>query len=626
MKNLYLFALLIIFQFSINAQTLSERMKYTANLDKIKIEALKNEIRLETEKNRKNISKFNFPVSFTDANQRFNHLQGVTDDGVPFYYQTDNNGCGVTIRASKLYSGGGMGLNIQGQNMIAGVWDGGAARLDHDHFQGRVLQKDFSTMALSAHATHVTGTICQNKTTTPISRGMAFNAEVWANDWTNDSLEIIDQATEGLLVSNHSYGFGALNAQNVLQIPLYYFGAYIQSTRTWDLVMNQFPNYLMVTSAGNDRDSQAFITNKGGYDLLSGLKACKNNIVVGAINNIPTYIDETSVVMSNFSNWGPTDDGRIKPDIVAKGVSVNSTTSTGGTATTATMSGTSMAAPSVTGGLLLLQQHYKAVAGNFMLASTLKGLALHTASEAGIEIGPDYEYGWGVLNCEAAANLITNRTTTTRIQELVLNPGQTITVNVATSGTAFASPLEASICWNDPAGTVSSTMVDNPAPRIINDLDIKITKNTTTFLPWRLNPTDPAAAATKAVNNVDPFEKVQILNATGAYSITITHKGTLQNAQNVSLIISGISQVLSANNYESENDFLVYPNPANSILNFTNFNNAVLSAVSIFDITGKEFRAVTNNNQIDITNLQSGVYFVKFSTSDAVITKKFIKI
>ncbi|QLH46051.1 MAG: S8 family serine peptidase [Bacteroidota bacterium] len=36
------------------------------------------------------------------------------------------------------------------------------------------------------------------------------------------------------------------------------------------------------------------------------------------------YSGNSSVIMSDFSNWGPTDDGRIKPDLCANGVGVYS--------------------------------------------------------------------------------------------------------------------------------------------------------------------------------------------------------------------------------------------------------------------------------------------------------------
>ena len=585
MKYRFTLLFLVFSYFLINAQTLAERGRYTNDLDRNKIAILKSQIAREIENNKKNINLHSFPLTFTDKNNNFNQLQGVTDDGVPLYYQTNNNGCGTTIRATSLYSGGNLGLNIQGQNMIAGVWDGGATRLDHDHFQGRVIQKDNSVMALSSHATHVTGTICQNKIDSPISRGMAFNSNVWANDWGSDTLEAIDQAQEGLLISNHSYGFGAFDAQGVLQLPVYYFGAYIQTSRNWDLIMNQFPNYLMVTAAGNDRQSQASMTNKGGYDIISGTKICKNNITVGAINNMPVYNNATSPVMSSFSSWGPCDDGRIKPDLVAKGVSVVSTTSTGGTNATTNMSGTSMASPSISGGLLLLQQHYNNINGNFMLAATLKGLALHTASEAGDATGPDYKFGWGVLNCEAAATLISRNGLTSRIQELTLNPGQIITLNV-NAATSNINPFMASISWNDPAGVTNNGIIDSRVPVLVNDLDIRVSKSNVNFFPWKLDPANPAASATMGINNVDPFEKVQINNATGTYSITISHKGTLSGPQKFSLITSG-----------EQNDFTL-----RAALPSKNACTNETAAYSIQHITSN-----TNPTNLNITGLPAGV-------------------
>lgn len=66
----------------------------------------------------------------------------------------------------------------------------------------------------------------------------------------------------------------------------------------------------------------------------------------------------SSVSINSSSSQGPSDDRRIKPDVTGNGTSVNSTVETSDTAT-GSMSGTSMAAPNVTGTLLLLQQHYK---------------------------------------------------------------------------------------------------------------------------------------------------------------------------------------------------------------------------------------------------------------------------
>ncbi|MBC8645411.1 S8 family serine peptidase [Flavobacterium lindanitolerans] len=167
-----------------------------------------------------------------------------------------------------------------------------------------------------------------------------------------------------------------------------------------------------------------------------------------------------------FSSWGPTDDGRIKPEIVAKGVGVRSTLVASDTAS-GLKSGTSMASPAVAGAALLMQQHYHNIYNNFMKAATLKGLLLHTADEAGFYDGPDYEYGWGLLNAERAANVITGKNTgATIIDELTLTNGETYTKSITVNGT---EPLQVSISWTDRAGNANSGTVDLPTLALVND-------------------------------------------------------------------------------------------------------------------------------------------------------------
>lgn len=104
--------------------------------------------------------------------------------------------------------------------------------------------------------------------------------------------------------------------------------------------------------------------------------------------------------ITGFSSFGPADDGRIKPDIVAPGQAVFST-SAASPNDYEVLSGTSMSAPAVTGTLAILQELYKNLnGGSYMKSATLKALAIHTAREAGPNEGPDYMFGWGLLDAE----------------------------------------------------------------------------------------------------------------------------------------------------------------------------------------------------------------------------------
>ncbi|RYY19048.1 MAG: peptidase S8, partial [Sphingobacteriaceae bacterium] len=205
------------------------------------------------------------------------------------------------------------------------------------------------------------------------------------------------------------------------------------------------------------------------------------------------------------------------------------------------MSGTSMATPNVSGSVFLLQEYFaQKNSGNFMRAATLKGLVCHTAFDAG-NIGPDYIYGWGLLNAAKAAQTITDIGVKSIISENTLAQGQTQTFNVIASG---SGPLVATISWTDPAaapGTVG--VVDDPAIKLINDLDLRVNQGNTVFRPYILNPASPATAATTGDNIRDNIEQVYIANAVPgkSYTISVNHKGTLNSgSQAYSLIVTGV--------------------------------------------------------------------------------------
>ena len=564
-----------------------------------------------------------WPIKGSRNGQAFELIR-LTPEGQPVYYQTDNFYAAQTINTDKLYNGGSLGLNIQGQNMIVGVWDGDAVRSTHNYLNGRVVQKDgvafSSANDYNRHATHVTGTMIAGNTTR--YRGMAFNATAWTNDWINDDAEMAARAAEGLLASNHSYGMRAFNFVGQRLVELYWFGKYSYDARNWDEIMFNAPYYLIVDAAGNDRDHAANGPNKGGYDMLTGNSTNKNGICVAAVRRVSSYNGPASVLMSTFSNWGPTDDGRIKPDISSQGVNVSSCVSDSDSATD-TYSGTSMAAPSVTGSSILLQQLYNETYGSFIRSATLRGLILHTAREAGSHPGPDYAYGWGLMDTAGAAEAIVNNGLSSAIKEITLNQGDTYSFTVNTDG---SEPLMASICWTDPAGQVltgsPADLLDNPTPALVNDLDIRVTKNATTYYPWKLDPANPSAAATTGDNVVDNFEKIQVDNPSGTYTITVSHKGNLKyNKQDVSIVVTGISNPFAINSVDGENrdvctgsttttSFNLRFTKSNSISGTTNFslNGLPSGATATFSPAGLSANGTFTLNISNLDSAAAGLY------------------
>lgn len=528
-------------------QTVTQKAEITKDYNQQELLQLEQNLQKKSEENKERALQLatanGWPVTFTTSDGSFAELQGVDENNNPLYYVTSNIDAAESTRTDHLHSGGSLGLNLNGDNMTAYVWDGGVARASHQEYDGAGGTNRFSigdgSSTLNYHAAHVTGTIMASGVQAS-AKGMAPQSNVIGNDWNSDLSEATSAAASGMLVSNHSYGYGFRDPNGNVQLPTYYFGGYIGVSRDWDQIMYNAPNYLMVVAAGNDgNDNTANSQPVGGnslYDKLTGHSTSKNNLVVANAQdaNIDASGNLISVSISSSSSEGPTDDLRIKPDITGNGSGVYSTYESSNSAY-GTISGTSMASPNVTGSLVLLQEHYSDLNGSFMRAATLKGLALHTADDAG-SAGPDAVFGWGLLNAKRAAESISNAGNQSMIQELTLSPGQTYTITVDADG---VNDLLASISWTDLAGTANTGTVNLSTPALVNDLDIRVSKGGTTYTPWKL--TGPTSN-TKGDNNVDPFERVDVANASGTYTITVTHKGSLSGgSQDYSLIVTGIT-------------------------------------------------------------------------------------
>jgi hypothetical protein len=244
------------------------------------------------------------------------------------------------------------------------------------------------------------------------------------------------------------------------------------------------------------------------------------------------------VRLGPFTPFGPTDDGRLKPDIVAPGTDIIMA----GSASDIDFvvgSGTSFAAPAISGSINLLNQLRNTLHPNARpwLASTMKGLVIHTADEAGDHPGPDYRFSWGLINTRRAAELVRNNATNgwkSFIKEIFLPDGESIEIPVP-----FAARQTGrfTIVWTDPAGTPqTNAAIDAAASRLLNDVDLRvISPSGTTNVPYVLNPdltnqsaVTRAAGATTGDDSRNNVEQVVITNTVaGTYLVRITHKGTL---------------------------------------------------------------------------------------------------
>ena len=91
---------------------------------------------------------------------------------------------------------------------------------------------------------------------------------------------------------------------------------------------------------------------------------------------------------------------------------------------------------------------------------------------------------------------------------------------------------------------------------------------------------------------------------------------------NVSTNCSGI--ISSINNLAPNINLNIYPNPTKGDL-FINTSEKII-AISACNIIGKDvvLNTYINNNQLDISQLSNGIYFISIYTEKGVITKKII--
>jgi uncharacterized repeat protein (TIGR01451 family) len=401
----------------------------------------------------------------------------------------------------RLDTASGTYLGLTGSGVQIGIMDTGVDQHHHD-FDGRIIRIDHPG---GDHGTHVAGIAAgsgvqsngnddannPNGGTAFQWRGMAPQAQIAAYDQAFGNASVYADAVNnfGVDVTNHSY---------VLQVQ----GQYDSNVASVDAVVRGdspgLPARPVVWAAANNAVYSQDCDNDGTPDrpqyptgcsvayqtgYFSVLSPCKNCIDVAAVTKGQAH--------ASFSSIGPTMDGRLAPQLSAVGQSVMSVgADTDGSGNPATgnnyrvKSGTSMAAPAVTGMVALLLQAYQQEFGvnldtNPPLPSTDKAILIQTAIDlqgtdtatnpdtGGSTVygaGPDLATGYGLVDIDAAVKLLRARGF---LQDAVsaANPTDNFPVAVAPG----QNQVRVTLAWDDIAGAPSS---DDAATKLVNDLDL----------------------------------------------------------------------------------------------------------------------------------------------------------
>ena len=307
-------------------------------------------------------------------------------------------------------------------------------------------------------------------------------------------------------------------------------GDYTTSSMQADIAARDYQNMTILFSAGNSG-----IDNNGDgevdFDSLGAPASAKSVLTVGASENDRPTINSvwgttkysapisTDLLADNisglaaFSSRGPTDDNRLKPDIVAPGTFILSaltrynTKSVGWMAYNASyvyMGGTSMSTPLTAGATALLLEHLidnmghedpnsSLVKAIFAASATDMMGQYNSATNGAGETAPNNHEGWGRVDMRSALN-------TTWVDNESLTTG----VN---RGWSFNVPLNAPdlnvvVAWTDKESTPSA------GTKIVNDLDLAIK--------------DPSGTWTELSNNLDTLRGLKFANpAQGTWEVHV---------------------------------------------------------------------------------------------------------
>ncbi len=443
-----------------------------------------------------------------------------------------NNGLRAAIGADNAQASP---YNLNGTGVVVAEWDNGVVQANHSDLLGRVTVRD-TGVSVSGHATHVAGTLIGNGNLSGGTyRGVAPNATLVSYLWPNSLTELDSETNDSIVnysavISQNSWGWAVSYTNGNCAD----HGDYDSwSQRYDDIVRGRLGKRITVVfAAGNEEDDGDCPPYPWNQTTAPGGTA-KNTISVGA-----SYSDTNGHAV--FSSRGPTDDGRIKPDLTAPGDEVGGDggiKSTYPPNTYAVGAGTSMAAPAVSGAAALLYQDYRSTHGNSdPLPSTIKALLIHTAVDLN-NTGPDYTFGWGLINVTAAIDVVRDDTSSNDIIREGNITAQGDYDEYSVTVLNGSSDLKITLVWDDYPGT------PNAAKTLVNDLDLVVTApNGTRYYPWVLDPGNPSANATTGVDKTNNVEQVYVASpAGGNWSIRINGTTVPYPNQTYSLIL-GIPQ------------------------------------------------------------------------------------
>jgi hypothetical protein len=427
-------------------------------------------------------------------------------------------------RSNMIASDHPMGRKYDGTGVVVAMGDDGIIG-PHIDYQGRADQSRVTNDA-GTHGDHVAGIIMGAGNFNPKNRGMAFGATLHVYQvWNAVNNGATANANDGVVLTSTSYSDGC-NA------------GYSSFARSMDQMTYQTPTLLHVFSAGNEGTANCgYGAGAGWGNVTGGVKIGKNVVAVASLNANGT--------IESYSSRGPAADGRLKPEVSAKGGNVISTLPGN---TYGASSGTSMSCPGTSGTMAQLVHAYRSLHGGQDPPSALiKAVVMNSADDLG-NAGPDFIYGYGELNAYRAVRCL--ETNSFLHDSLEQAQADTHQLNIP-AGTALAKVM---LYWHDVQGSVMA------ARPLVNDLDlVVIDPSSAAYQPWILNNAPSSAAlnapATRGRDSLNNQEQVTLAApAAGSYQVIVSGRDVPVGRQGYTLVYE----------FRDSNITVTYPNGGES--------------------------------------------------------------
>lgn len=429
--------------------------------------------------------------------------------------------------------------NLHASGYSVAIWDAGTVA-PHVDFGNRIIKPDSGTV--NTHATFVCGimagdgTNSENRGGTPYQwRGIATMPEIISYDWYGDMFSEINQAINSYnaKLSQNSWSYDLCRTTPVNRCPE--FGEYYSASSQYDSIIRGYygDKISFIGAAGNDGDCylcQSYLPDFPYGTVAGPIATSKNALSVSGTNaDTDTFWDGSS--------RGPTQDGRIKPDISSPACKTSGaikSTASGDNYVTLGC-GTSYAAPAVSGAVVLIYDQYNDLFGQDPIPSTVRAILYNTADDLG-NIGPDYTFGYGRLNVQKAIDLIISDDGTNNIiheAQIGNNEEDTYVIDIAEGQTE----LKTTLVWDDKEATPGVNV------SLVNNLDLELeSPSGQIYYPWILDPENPANPATNGVDNRNNAEQILLINPEpGSWTLRIIGTAIPFGPQEYSLIADASS-------------------------------------------------------------------------------------